>query len=214
MTMKIHAFPSSPRGFKVLLAANHMGADYEFCLCDLATGVQKTPEFAAINPNMKMPALEDGSFKLWESNAILHYLAVTTPRAGLLGSDERAHADVLRWLFWESTTWDQAVATLVFERVVKPFFTGQPADPVVVEQGETKFKAAAEILNNHLKGRSYVCGEALSLADLALGSSLLMAERAEFPLQDFPEIQRWAAQVRALPAWTATEALLQPPVAA
>jgi len=58
-----HSIPPSPRAFKVLLVANHLGSDYEFCLCDLTKGAQKTDDYTALNPNQKMPALEDGDLE-------------------------------------------------------------------------------------------------------------------------------------------------------
>src|SRR5262245_26275992 len=60
MKLKLHAFPLSPRSFKVLLVANHLGLDYEFVFCDLRKGAQKDPAYAAINLNQKAPTLEDG----------------------------------------------------------------------------------------------------------------------------------------------------------
>src|ERR1700754_1202580 len=122
MSMKIHAFPASPRGFKALCFANHIGIDYEFVLCDLTKGAQKTPEFTALNLNQRMPVLEEDGWTLWESNAIAQYLATKTWDSGLLRQDERARADVGRWMFWDSAHWDQAVAILVFQNFVKGFF--------------------------------------------------------------------------------------------
>jgi glutathione S-transferase len=212
--MKIHAFPPSPRAFKVLLVANHLGADYELCFCDLTKGAQKSDAFTALNPNQKMPALEDGDFKLWESNAIIEYLAAKSPAAGLLPRDDKARADVMRWMFWESTTWDPAIATLVFERVVKGLFGGGPPDSVEVEKGLQKFKRAADILNAHLKGRDYISGERLSLADFAVAADLTMAEAAQLPLEPYPEIRRWSARLAGTPAWQAARAIQQAPAAA
>ena len=212
--MKIHAFPPSPRAFKVLLVATHLGADYELCFCDLTKGAQKSDAYTALNPNQKMPTLEDGDFKLWESNAIILYLAAKSPAAGLLPSDDKARADVMQWMFWESTTWDPAIATLVFERVVKGLFGGGAPDPVEVEKGLQKFKRAADILNAHLKGRDTICGDRLSLADFAVAADLTMAEAAQLPLEPYPEIRRWSARLAGTPAWQAARAMQQAPAAA
>ena len=212
--MKIHAFPPSPRAFKVLLVADHLGSDYELCFCDLTKGAQKSDAYTLLNPNQKMPALEDGDLKLWESNAIIQYLAAKSPEARLMPSDEKARADVMRWMFWESTTWDPAIATLVFERVVKGLFGGGPPDPVEVEKGLQKFNRAAGILNAHLKGRDAISGERLSLADFAVAADLTMAEAAQLPLEPYPEIRRWSARLAELPAWKAARAMQQAPAAA
>ena len=207
MSLRLHVFPPSPRAFKVLVVAHHLGIDYEFVLCDLTKGDQKSAAYAALNPNQRMPSLEDGDFRLWESNAIIQYLAAKKPESGLLPGDERGRADVARWQFWESTTWDPACAILVYERVIKAFFGGGAADPVEVEKGLQRFHRAAKVLDAHLRGRTYVCGERLTVADFAIGADLTMAEPAQLPLEGYGEIRRWAAILADLPAWQRTRAM-------
>ncbi|MGD9967684.1 MAG: glutathione S-transferase family protein [Hyphomonadaceae bacterium] len=213
MSLRIHAFPLSPRGFKVLAVAEHLQLPYEFVYCDLTKGAQKQSAFTAINPNQKMPVLEDGDFTLWESNAIIQYLAGKKPGA-LLPLDERARADVARWMFWESTTWDAAAATLAFENFVKHVFGLGAPDPARVAEGEQKFDSAARILDAHLRGRDFVCGDKLSLADFSLAAALTIAEPAKLPLAPYAEIERWGARMADLPAWTAVRAMQRTPAAA
>ena len=204
MSLTLHAFPPSPRSFKVLAVAHHLGIDYQFAFCDLTKGAQKAAAYTALNPNQRVPALEDGDFSLWESNAIIQYLATRKPEANLLPMDERGRADVARWQFWESTTWDPACAILVFERAVKRFFGGGAPDPVEVEKGLQRFHRAAKVLEAHLRGRAYVCGDRLTLADFALAADLTMAEPAQLPLEGYGEIRRWAGRLADLPAWQRT----------
>lgn len=211
--LKIHAFPRSPRGFKVLAVANQLGLDYEFCLVDLTKGEQRAPAYAALNPNMKMPTIEDGDFALWESNAIVQYLATKKPEAGLLPSDERGRFEVMRWLFWDSTTWDPACATLIFERLVKGLFNLGAPDPAEVEKGETKFHFAAGILNAQLEGRRFVLGGTPTVVDFAIGAPMLLAAPAQFPLQNYPQVARWAAGLAELPGWRQTLPMATPPSA-
>jgi glutathione S-transferase len=209
MKLKLHAFPLSPRSFKVLAVANHLGLEFDRVLCDLTKGAQRRPEYGAINPNHKAPALEDGDFKLWESNAIIQYLATLKPEVGLLPTNERARADVARWMFWEATTWDPAAAIIAFERGVKGVLGLGAPDPVEVEKGLQKFNAAAAILDAHLKGGKFVCGERLTLADFALGATLILEQMVQLPTENYAEIRRWGAELTALPAWRATLALQQ-----
>src|SRR5581483_10065129 len=110
MALELYVFPPSPRAFKVLAVANHLGLDYTIQYVDLAKGEQSKPGYAALNPNMKMPTLKDGDFVLWESNAICHYLAEKKPEAGLLPASGQARADMLRWQFWDTAHWDPACA--------------------------------------------------------------------------------------------------------
>lgn len=213
MSLKLHVFPLSPRAFKVLAVAEHLVVPYEFCLCDLSKGDQKSAAFTAINPNQKMPALEEDGFKLWESNAIIQYLAGKKPGV-LMPTDERARADVMRWMFWESTTWDRACAILAFERLVKGLFGLGAPDPVEVEKGERLFHFAAGVLDSHLKGRDTISGDALSLADFSIAAALILTEPAQLPLEPYAEIRRWGARMAELPAWRAVRAMQQPAAAA
>ena len=77
---------------------------------------------------------------------------------------------------------------------------GEP-DPVKLQEGEQNFHRCAQILNDNLKGRKYVTGDSLTLADFSLGAWLNTAERAQYPLGPYGEIKRWYESLRALPAW-------------
>src|SRR5207248_3327124 len=86
---------------------------------DLRKGDPRSPEFAALNPNMRMPVLKDGNYVLWESSAIAQYLALRRPDAGLFPAEERARLDIARWQFWDHAHWDPACSIFAFEYVVK-----------------------------------------------------------------------------------------------
>ena len=213
MSLKLHAFPLSPRGFKVLAAANHLGLDYEFIMVNLGSGEQKRPEFLALNPNARMPVLEDDGFVLWESNAILQYLAAKKPDAGLLPMDERGRADVTRWLFWDSCHWDPACVIFIFENLVKQVLKMGAPDTAEIAKGEQRFHQFATVLEAQLASRKFICGDKPTIADFAIASPLNLAEQAKFPLEPYVNIRRWYGAVSALPAWQKTLAAAAPPAA-
>src|SRR5262245_22982818 len=208
--MKLHVAPPSPRAFKVLAVARHLGLDFELVPVDLLNGANLRPEFAALNPNKRMPVLEDDGFVLWESNAINQYLASKKPEAGLLPADPRARVDVCRWQFWESAHWDPACGTLIFERIVKGIFGRGDPNPAQVEKGEEEVRRFGGVLNDWLAGRAFLCGRHLTLADFTVGAWLNYAERAAFPISDYREIQRWHAGLMEMPAWR--ESIVAPPL--
>src|SRR6185295_3062325 len=150
--MKLHVAPPSPRAVKVLAVARHLELDFELCPVDLLNSAHLRPEFAALNPNKKMPVLEDDGFVLWESNAITQYLAAKGPASRLLPSDPAARADVSRWQFWESAHWDPACATLIFERLLKKLFGQGDPNPAEVEKGEEAVRRFGGVLNTSLAG--------------------------------------------------------------
>jgi glutathione S-transferase len=87
--MKLYVLPPSPRAFKMIALKNHLEIDCERHIVDLAKGDQLTPEYIAMNPNKKMPVLEDDGYVIWESNAILFHLASKKPASGLWPSAEK-----------------------------------------------------------------------------------------------------------------------------
>lgn len=97
--MKLYGFPPSPNTRKVQAVAAHIDVPLEFEFVDITKGKQRAPEFLAINPNGRTPVLVDGQFKLWESNAIMQYLA-GTKKNSLWPDDPRTRADISRWQFW------------------------------------------------------------------------------------------------------------------
>jgi glutathione S-transferase len=204
--MRLHVFPPSPRATKVIALANHLDLPCELRQVHLFKGEQGSPEFSALNPNQKMPVLEDCGFVLWESNAILQYLAAKKPQSGLWPSDVPAQADVLRWLFWETAHWSPACTPMAFERVVKKLAgLGEPNQGEIAK-GEETFHRFAGILDGQLKGRKWLLGDALTISDFAVGSPMVMAEAAQYPLAGYPEIRRWYGGLAALPAWKAAVA--------
>ena len=90
--MRLHVFPLSPRAIKVISFARHLGLDCDLRIVDLLKGENQLPGFVALNPNKKMPVLEDGNFVLWESNAILQYLASKKPETGLWPTEPKRQA--------------------------------------------------------------------------------------------------------------------------
>ena len=199
--MKLHVFPPSPNAIKVLAGAYHLDLPFELVIVDLLKGVQRTDGFTAINPNQKMPVLEDDGFVLWESNAILQYLAAKRPESALFPSDPTKQADVARWQFWQTAHWGPVAGIYTFERVVKKLANLGPADETAIAKAEPDFHKFAGVLNGHLRGRKWVTGDTLTVADISIGAWMVYGGQAGFPLDAYPEITRWYASIVALPAW-------------
>ncbi|HEY1935694.1 MAG TPA: glutathione S-transferase family protein [Acetobacteraceae bacterium] len=199
--MKLYIFPSG-RGLGVLALRNHLQIDCDIETVDLRKGDQRTPEYSARNPNLKMPMLEADGFVLWESNAILFYLANQKPECGLWPSNTKQQADVLRWLTWESAHWDAESCGMVsFEKASKAVLGLGPPDPAFIARGEQNFARFAAVLNTWLVGRAWLTGDGLTIADFSVGGLVPSAERMQLPVRTYPEIARWYDALAALPAW-------------
>ena len=206
--MKLYVLPPSPRAFKVIALKNHLGIDCDVRIVDLGKGDQLTPEYIAMNPNKKMPVLEDDGFVLWESNAILFYLVSKRPESGLWPSEAKRQADVLRWLAWESAHSDaESCGMVVYERVSRGVLHRGPADPAFIVRGEENFARFAAVLNVSLKGRKWLVDESPTIADFSVGAWIPVAQPLQLPLEKYPEIGRWYEGLAALPGWR--ESLVQ-----
>jgi glutathione S-transferase len=214
MSIELYVFPPSPRAFKAMAVANHLGLEWTLRLLDLPKGEHMTPQYGALNPNMRMPTLRDGDYVLWESNAICQYLASKKPESGLLPKDERARFDVTRWQFWDVAHWDPACAVFAFEYVVKPFVlrSGEP-DMAAVAKGTEAFHRVGKVLDGQLKGKPFVTGDTLTVADFSLGAAMKLADIAHYPIEPYGEIKRWYGTLSALPAWQKTLAQTAMPAA-
>ncbi len=211
MTIKLHVFPLSPRAFKVMFAAHQLGIEFETVPVDFSKQAQKSPGFTAMNPNQRMPVLEDDGYVLWESNAIVQYLAALKPQSGYLPADLKARMTAVKWQFWESAHWDPACAIFMFECVVKKLFNIGEADPNEIRRGETLLARLGPVLDEQLGKTRYVAGETMTVGDISLAASFVSAEQAQMPLGDYRNIQRWIAQMRATPGWAKAAAMMTMP---
>lgn len=203
--MRLHYHPVSTCSRRVLMAAQHLGVKAELVLVDLFKGEQNSPEFLKLNPNHRVPVLEHDGFVLWESYAIMQYLAEITPGQTLYPADAAGRADVNRWLFWCGQDFMPGIAILNWENSIKSLAGIGQADPVEVARGEHLLIEAAKVLDAHLGAREWICGTGLSLADLAIAAPLADQRRAKLPVADLPNLQRWLRQVQSLDAWKNTE---------
>ena len=202
--MKLYLFPAG-RAFGVLALKCHLALDCEVQVVDFRRGEQLTPEYLALNPNKKMPTLEDDGFVLWESNAILFYMAAKRPQSGLWPDELRAQADVLRWLAWQSAHWDAESCGMVsYEKASKAVLGLGPPDPAFISRGEQNFLRFAAVLNESLKGKTWLVGERLTIADFSVGGVVPSAQHMQLPIGEFPEIRRWYIALAKLPAWQDT----------
>jgi glutathione S-transferase len=198
--MKLYYFETS-NSRKACAVARHLELPVTFVRVDLGKGEHKAPDFLAINPNGKEPALVDGELRLWESSAIMAYLA---DKAGSdLWPKDARQIEILRWLSWDMMHFSRHAGTLFFEQVIKPRFgLGEP-NLAAIDEARGFFRQFAGVLESHLQDRAYVVGDSLTIADFSLGAHLPEAEAAHMPLEDFPAMRHWYARLEQLPAWRA-----------
>lgn len=202
--MKLYAFPASPNTWKVRAVAAHLGIPLETEFVDLTKGASHTPAYLAINPTGRTPALVDGDFKLWESCAIMQYIASQKPNS-LWPDNAQARADIMRWQSWQLAHWSkEGCEPLLFERLVKQILNMGPPDEAVVAEGLAAFNKEAAVLDAHLGKQPYLVGKDITLADFSVAAPLFYADRAAMPVAPYARLKEWFGRVSALPCWGQT----------
>jgi glutathione S-transferase len=201
--MKLFHHPVSSSARRVNLVAAHLGLTLDEQLVDLRSQADRAA-LRELNPNEKIPVLVDGDLVLWESHAIMQYLCERTPGQTLYPSEPRARADVNRWLFWIANHLSGTVGAISFERLWKKLVTGGDADPAVIARHEALFHPLAALLDRHLATRAWLSGDAPTLADYSLASTLMYADRTDLPLAPYRHLRALLGRVHELPAWAKT----------
>lgn len=198
MTYVLHEYAPSGNCYKIRLTAAHLGVALERRHYDILIGDTRTPEFLAhINPNGRIPVLQIGDRFLPESNAACWFLAEGSP---LIPADAFARADMLRWMFWEQYNHEPNIATLRFWLA----FVGEAGlsdlQRAQMPGKQAAGNAALDLMNEALARAPYLCGEAFTLADIALYAYTHVAEEGGgFALADYPAVRAWLARVAAQP---------------
>jgi glutathione S-transferase len=164
--IKIWGRANSGNVKKVLVVVEELGIPYERVDAGLQFGVVDTPEYRKLNPNGRVPTIEDGDYVLWESHAICRYLAMVYGGEAIYPENPKARASVDRWLDWTLS---------VVVPVDVPVFWGtirtppEKQDKAAIAENVKKLAGIFQILEDRLAGRPYIEGDSVTLADLVLG---------------------------------------------
>jgi glutathione S-transferase len=194
-------FAKTMNSYKTCAVAHHLDLDIAFHCIDLKKGEQRAPDYLAINPNGKVPVLVDGERSIWESNAILCYLAMKA------GSDlwprDARQVEVIRWFSWSADHFSRFTGELYFQYVVRAEFGMGEPDMEAVKEATGYTRRYSKVLDDHLADRKYLLGDTLTVADFAVATTLPYAQAAHIPIADFTAMQRWHDRLMELPAWRA-----------
>lgn len=186
--MKIYTFTITPNNRKVEAFVRHFDLPVEIHHVSFKDRETQSAEYLAINPMGKVPALVDGDFRLWESNAILTYLATQFPQTHALPADPQGRADADRWLHWQSCHLMPAMGAL------------KQADDKDVDSVTPLLK----ILEQQLTGRQYVLGE-LSVVDFALAAYLMTKMGRKLDYSECPQVLAWRDRMAAMKGFVDTD---------
>ncbi|HTV97324.1 MAG TPA: glutathione S-transferase family protein [Steroidobacteraceae bacterium] len=167
----IHSIPGSPFGRAVLLALEEKNAPYR--LVAVAPGTLRTPEHLARHPFGRIPVMEHGDFRLYETQAILRYIDRSLPGPALTPCEPRAIARMDQLMNVNDWYLFQGVGNVIaFQRIVRPKFAGLAPDEALIADAMPRAHAVFEALARELGEQEYFAGSSLSLADLLLAPQL------------------------------------------
>jgi len=188
---------------KVALYLEETGIPYELIPVDTLMGEQHTPEYKGINPNAKTPAIEDNGVRIFDSTAILLYLA---EKSGKLGGAPENRAEMLSWVMFIATGLAPFSGQAVHFRHMAP-----EKIPYAINRYLREAQRHYDVLNTHLRNREYIVGNTYSIADISAWgwidkASVVLGEEG---LQPYPALKRWFNKVNNRPAVARTRAVEQ-----
>ena len=192
--LKVYGDYNSGNCYKIKLMLHLLGLEYEWQSVDILNGETETPAFLAKNPNGKVPVLEleDGTC-LWESNAILNYLA---DGSEFLPTEPRLRTQVLQWQFFEQYSHEPYVAVARFIQ----FYLGLPQERLEeYRKLQKRGYKALDVMEQQLARTPYLVGEHSSIADVTLYAYTHVAHQGGFDLAGYPSIQAWLQRVASHP---------------
>jgi glutathione S-transferase len=178
-----------------------MGLSYDHEVAGGKYGRTDTPEFAALNPNRRVPVLIEGDFVLWESHAILRYLAEDPgAKARLIPEDRHARARMAQWLEYTTGTVQPPFIALFWQFVRLPI---DKRDPSAVAGHRENLDRALGVLDAALQTDPWLAGEGFSLADIAAGSLMHRITDLDLVPKGLAGLSRWIEAIRARPGYQA-----------
>lgn len=189
---------------KVVWAASECGLAFERIDAGGAFGGTRTPEYLAMNPNALVPVIRDGETILWESNAIIRYLAAAHGGPALWPDSpaERARADM--WMDWCATELYPAYAP-AFMGLVRT--APDRRDAAAIDAAREKTEQKLVVLEAHLARSPHIAGERFSIGDISLGVSINRWLNMPVARQPRPAIEAWYQRLKSRPAAAAVMAL-------
>ncbi|GHA18764.1 glutathione S-transferase family protein [Oceanisphaera arctica] len=187
-------FNRAPNPLKIALYLEETGLPYEAVPVDTRKGEQHSPAFRAINPNGKVPAIEDNGVRVFDSTAILLYLA---EKSGHLAGAPQDRAELLSWMMFIASGVGPFSGQAVHFKHMAP-----ETIPYAINRYERETERHYEVLDTHLENRQYMVGDSYSIADISVWGWI---DKAAFILgedvpQAYPNLMRWFDSVNNRPA--------------
>jgi glutathione S-transferase len=197
--LKVWGRKTSVNVQKVMWAVGELGLAHERVDVGGAFGKTDTPEYGALNPNRLIPTIEDDGMSLWESSAIVRYLATTYGRGTLGPTDPHQFAKADQWMDWMQTTLYGDLIGQCFGPLVR--VTADKRDNAAIAAAAARTGEKLAVLDAHLAGKHFILGDHLTMADIAVGC--VMYRYFDMPIvrPSRPNVEAWYQRLRARKAF-------------
>ena len=206
MGLVVYLDPFTINCRKVLAGLDMMGVPYEVKNISYLKGEHKEPDYLKVNPCATIPAATDGDGPaITESNAILMYAAdLDASGHKEYPKDGKLRAQVNRWLLWESSVWFASCYIYLIENVVNPLLGGKTNVAALAAEAPN-WNKLAKVLDDQLAKTKWLCGDQITIADIAVAAPMHVPVESKFPLDKYPNLKRWMFDgIQKQPYWQKT----------
>jgi glutathione S-transferase len=183
---------------KVLWCCAEMALGYERIDAGGAFGVVNTPPYRSLNPNGLVPTIDDDGFVVWESHAIVRYLAAKHAAGSLWPNDLKTRAEADRWMDWTHTTFWPAIRTLFLGLIRTP---PEQRDARALEESRLKTAEVLRVVDARLQTADYLAGETFTMGDIPLGCGIWRWMALPIERPPLPGVERWFESLARRPAY-------------
>ncbi len=197
--IELHGFPMSPNTKRARLGLEEAGVSYTFHDVDLMAGAHKRAPYTELNPTARVPALVDGDYKLWESNAMLEYVAELAKDKRLSPETPRERGDIAKWMFMGAAHLSPNIARIFAHTIRLP---EEKRIPQLVTEGHAEVFRCLGSLDAALDGKTWLVGDRITIADISLAPPLTAAAMLQIDLARFANVTAWLARITSRDSWT------------
>lgn len=208
-TFTLYTHHHSANGRKVLAITNYLNLKPKIIPINVYAGDGQKPDYLKINPFGKIPTLVDGKFILWESNAIMLYIAEKYGDYQLSSQDIQTRAEIIQWFCWEQSHWQTSISAVlapVVGHALVPALIPEPKESPNWKHSE--FHKWVTFLNTHLDKKQFLVNNQFSIADISVAAMMTYFRFAKFPFNEFSALRDWYEHIESLDAWKITESSL------
>jgi glutathione S-transferase len=196
--LKIWGRVNSINVMKVMWCVEELGIPHERVDAGMAYGVVGDDFYGKLNPNRRIPTIEDDGLVLWESNVIVRYLSAKYGAGSLCPTDVGERALAEQWMDWQQTT-AHADITFIFWAVVRDLKENQV--PEKLNAAASRLGKNWKIVDDQLAGREFLCGDRLTMADIPLGTAVWRWYNMDTERPSLPNVEAWHERLKQRPGF-------------